>query len=373
MAMSVSVSSIIDRMAVIAPPALAADWDNPGLQVGARSWMAQSVMVALDPTPAVVRAACEAGAGLLITHHPLLFRPLSAVDPDTPAGAILEMALSHKLAIFSAHTNLDSVPGGINDLLAERLGITPLRPMQSMDEPLCRLAVYVPEAATSAILDVLFESGAGVLGDYTGCSFRSQGRGTFRPGPRARPRVGKAGELTDVAEVKIEVTSRESLLPSLLARLREHHPYETMACDIIPLRHGDGEAGIGRFGVLDRPIPLSEVGRRARKALNTQIVRVAGDPSLLVERVAVCAGSGSSLMGAFFASDAQAFITGDLRYHDARDAEAAGRGLVDVGHFPSEHLAVTVLADRLQAALSADGQAVAVYPYDGETDPFRLA
>lgn len=371
--MSVTVSTIIDRMAVLAPPSLAAEWDNPGLQVGAGSWPVGTVMVALDPTLDAVRAAREAGAGMLITHHPLLFRPLSAVDPEAPNGAILEMALNHKLAIFSAHTNFDAVPGGVNDLLAERLGITPLRPIQLTDRPFCRIAVYAPEESTSAILDALFEAGAGVIGDYTCCSFRCQGRGTFRPGPTARPQVGEAGKTADVAEVKIEARLPESLLPTLLARLRECHPYETMAYDIFPLRSEDGGAGIGRFGILDRPIPLSELGRRARKALGTPTVRVAGDPSLSVERVAVCAGSGSSLMGDFLASDAQAFITGDLRYHDARDAEAAGRGLVDVGHFPSEHLAMTVLAERLRAALSTDGDAVDVYLYDGETDPFRLA
>ncbi|MFO7494946.1 MAG: Nif3-like dinuclear metal center hexameric protein [Desulfobacterales bacterium] len=270
--MTACVNDICHVMEAIAPARLAESWDNVGLQVGHRGWPVETVMVALDPLTAVVAAACRAGAGMLVTHHPLVFKPLKRLDLETPLGAILDMALKHRLAIFAAHTNLDSAADGLNDLLARQIGLTPVGALAPAD-------------------------------DHPACA------------------------------------SRE---------------------------------GLGRVGLLPEALPLEALARQVQNRIQAAQVRYAGKKDLAVKRVAICSGSGSSLLETFAASGCEAYISGDLRYHDARWAEEAGRGLIDIGHFASEHLVVADLAERLQAGLDRRGLTVAVQAFDGETEPFKM-
>lgn len=253
------------------PPALAQQWDNVGLQVGDTRASVQTVWVALDPTPEVVRAACQSHVDLLITHHPLIFKPLTCVNFHRPVGAIIELAARNRLAIFSAHTNLDSVADGLNDVLARRIGLRNLKAL---------------EAA---------------------------GRG-------------------------MDSTSVE---------------------------------GIGRVGDLDGSMALEALVAGIKQSLGLERIRFAGDPALPVERVAVCSGSGGSLLPEFFNSGAQVYISGDLRYHDARDVEAENLGLIDIGHFASEHLIVEVLAGRLEKIVAQKSMHITVRACDFEVDPFK--
>lgn len=371
--MKATVSDIVRIMEIIAPPALAEKWDNVGLQVGKRDWPVNTVWLALDPLPSVVAQACEARADMLITHHPLIFRPLESVDFSTPAGSVIQMATQHQLAVFAAHTNLDNVTGGVNDVLASRIGVGSLRVLSGPKFPdHYKLAVYVPRDYEQKVLDALFETDAGKIGEYSCCSFRTPGTGTFRPGDKATPWSGKIGEISHEEEVRIEAVVPGASLKNVILRIRAAHPYETMAYDVYPLESPDADQGLGRVGELDVPLKLSDFALKIRAELGLPSVKVAGDPDLMVHQVAICSGSGSSLMGDFFASGAQVYVTGDLRYHDARDAEAAGKGLIDLGHFPSEHLIVAVLAERLRALLPENGLEAAVEVCGSETDPFMI-
>ncbi|MCG6910654.1 MAG: Nif3-like dinuclear metal center hexameric protein [Deltaproteobacteria bacterium] len=276
------VGDIIGIVEEIAPPELAEAWDNVGLQVGSRDWPVRRLWVALDPLPQVVDAACGASVDLLITHHPLIFKPLTSVDCTTPTGGIIWTSLEHRMSVFSAHTNLDAVTHGVNDTLARRIG---LRNLQAL----------VPEDR-------------GDSGAASGAGLDEQA---------AAQGLGRIGDLP-----------RKSTLVSLAAEVK---------------------AGLGKAGVA-----------------------MAGDPDLPVEKVALCSGSGASLLDRFLASDAQVYISGDLRYHDAREVENAGKGLLDIGHFASEHLIVAVLADRLRKALTNVGAPVTVEACRLETDPFVI-
>ncbi|MCG6893791.1 MAG: Nif3-like dinuclear metal center hexameric protein [Desulfobacteraceae bacterium] len=279
--MNVTVADVLELLETVAPPRLAESWDNIGLQAGDRSQRVRSVWVALDPLPDVVAAACAAGVDLLITHHPLLFRPLSVLDLSTPLGRTLQKALTNGLSIAAAHTNLDSAAGGLNDVLAARLGLKQLRPLA--------------------------------------------------------PAEGETRSDADAAA------------------------------------GGPGEAGMGRIGVLPTAKPLADLARDVRNALRLQTLRWVGDGQQRIGTVAVCSGSGSGLMQHFYRSGADVFISGDLRYHDARDAQAAGKALIDVGHFASEHLIVEVLAERLTAMAARRGWDIDISACDLETDPFALA
>ena len=277
--MQATIADVIEQMERIAPSRLAEDWDNVGLQVGRAGWPVKMIWVALDPLPAVVDAACREKVGLLVTHHPLIFRPLRSIDMDTPTGKIIARAVSSRLGIYAAHTNLDSAVGGLNDLLAEKFGVKNPR-------------VLKPSSSGSA-----------------------------SPGASAPGQTAATG-------------------------------------------------GLGRVGDLEHPTTLFQLARQVKEKLGLGNVRVAGDPELRVTRVALCTGSGSSLMADFLASGAQVYLSGDLHYHDARSAEEQGRGLIDVGHFASESLMVVDLARRLSDGLGRDGFDVAVTPCGIEEDPF---
>ncbi|MBI9083793.1 MAG: Nif3-like dinuclear metal center hexameric protein [Desulfobacterales bacterium] len=371
--MTPTVSDIIGIMESLAPRWLAESWDNVGLQVGDPQWPVETVWLALDPLPETVAAAVSAGAQMLITHHPLLFRPLSSVDVSTPVGTIVYTAMAHRLAIFSAHTNLDSVTGGINDILAGRLGLDALTVLgDEKQAEAIKLAVFVPQTHETAVLEALVTAGAGCIGDYSGCTFRSVGKGTFTPGSRSRPYLGQPGRFTQVDEVRIETRVTRERLAEVVTALRKAHPYETMAFDLYPMQPHETGQGIGRVGLLDPPQTLDAFAEAVRCALGLPTVRVVGDGAMTVNRVAVCSGSGGGLMSAVFASGAQVYVTGDLRYHDARDAQARGVGLIDIGHFASEHLVIDPLADRLAAAIAEAGWSIAIKTYDAESDPFRV-
>ena len=279
--MIATVAEIIQILDQLAPPLLAEDWDNVGLQIGDLRQPAKRIWVALDPSPEVVKTACQKKVDLLITHHPLIFRPLRSINFETPGGSIIQMAANHQLAIFSAHTNLDIVRDGVNDVLAKRLelrNLTVLKPVQ----------------------------------------------------------VGQAAKE-----------------------------------DISPLP-GETEIGIGRIGTLAKSCRLESLVSTVKKKLKLDFVKVAGDLAIEVSRVAICSGSGSSLMQAFLSSSAQVYISGDIHYHDAREAENTHRGIIDIGHFPSEHLMVDALVQQLESIISKDGIEAEITACKIEKDPFRI-
>lgn len=382
--MAATIADIINIMESIAPSRLAEEWDNAGLQVGQKDWPVKSVRIALDPSPEVVNDACKHNADLLITHHPLIFKPLKSVNFSTPAGSILHKAIQHGLAIFSAHTNLDNAFGGVNDVLGSKIGVQNLKPLKKSDSHFSKgrrgfedaagykLVVYVPAEHEDRILNALFETTAGNIGEYSCCSFRNQGRGTFCPGKSAEPFMGKIGEITHADEIRIEAVVSESDIPSVVEHLRKQHPYQTMAYDVYPLLSPESRHGTGRIGDLPEPLTLAAFARKIKENLKLGYVKVAGNPDLQVKKAALCSGSGSGLMNAFFSSGAEVYISGDLRYHDAKDVEAAGRGLIDIGHFASEHLIVEVLTERIRQILSETGTDVKVEACGLEKDPFVI-
>jgi dinuclear metal center YbgI/SA1388 family protein len=367
------VSDILEIIEDLAPPFLAEEWDNCGLQVGDPDRPVKHVRIALDPTPEVVAAACADKVDLLVTHHPLIFRPLRSIDFKSPVGKAIRSAAVHDLAIYSAHTNLDAAANGLNDILADRIGLKGLSVLGSEKGPdLLKLVVYAPSGSEDAILSRLGEAGAGRIGAYSGCTFRSSGKGTFKPEAGAAPVIGKIGESVETDEVRIETVVAKSDLARIIRDVRASHPYETMAYDVYPLLMPGAGAGLGRIGELEAECTLSAFAEKIREKLGLTALKFAGAPDLSVVRVAICAGSGSSLMSRFVASGAQVYISGDLRYHDARLAEECGLGLIDIGHFASELPVVASLAVRLRRAFSEAGMAVVVEASTRETDPFTL-
>jgi len=370
--MTATVKDIIALMNRIAPPDLAESWDNCGLQAGSADWPVRTIWTALDPAPAVIEAACAAGVEMLVTHHPLYMSPPRSLDFERLPGRLLKMAADHRLSIFSAHTNFDSVAGGLNDLCARRLGLQDVRVLSpAAAQAFCKLAVFVPETHEAELIRALEATPAGTFGEYASCSFATRGTGRFRPLAGASPYIGQAGELAAVAEVRLETIVETRELGRVIEAVRQAHPYETMAYDVFPLAGGpDSPHGLGRLGELEQAMTLRDFGAYVRDRFEVAGVSLAGDPELRVKTVALCSGSGGSLMSVFLASPAQVYVSGDLKYHDGTAARDAGRGLVNVGHFETEHLAAGALAERLGRLTGETGLAVAVEAYRQEESPY---
>lgn len=369
-----TVADIIALMDEVAPPRLAEKWDNSGFQFGDPDKTVSRVMVSLDPTPAVIQGACDAGAELLITHHPLFFQPLKKIDLRTPLGKVIEASARHHLAIFCAHTNLDAVSGGLNDVLAEKLSLQNIKllsPSIPIEET-CKLVVYAPKDHYRRLLDIFFNYNQGVIGQYSCCTFRQDGTGTFKPGPAARPMVGDPGETVHIDEVRIEATINPLFIKKIVAKLEDVHPYETMAWDVYPLYPETPADGLGRIGDLLEPLHSETLARKVKSAMGIEWVRVVAANDRLIRKVAVCTGSGAGLMSEFLASDADALVTGDLRYHDARELEMRGRIAVDVGHFPSEQLMIELILQRLTLKCRQCNYDVSVTAWLNEKDPFVI-
>ena len=354
------------------PPSLAEEWDNCGLQVGDPAASVTRVLVALDPNEAALAQTVASGAQLLLTHHPLLLRPLRSVTPGDEAGRVVLAAARQQVAILCAHTNLDRAAGGLNDWLAARLGIAGCQPLAAGDADLLKLVVFVPEGHEAAVAEALFAAGAGHIGGYDRCSFRSAGTGTFRPGPGSNPYLGCIGETEQTAELRLETILPRALVNKTLDKLRRVHPYEEVAFDLIPLANRRPDIGLGRIGRLAEPCSLENFAARVKSALDCKALRLAGGEPKSVAKVAVCGGSGASLIGEAARQGADVLVTGDVKYHEARLAESLGLALVDAGHFATERIVVPELAALIGRIAAERGLAIEVREMGVETEPFRV-
>jgi dinuclear metal center YbgI/SA1388 family protein len=352
------------------PPDLAEDWDNIGLQVGDLSAPVERVMVALDPAVAAVEAAARHGAQLLLTHHPLLFKPLRRLTPDDPVGQVVWQAVRNNVAIIAAHTNLDVAADGLNHWLARCLKLADAMPLQPVNGNLFKLVVFVPVAHAEPVAAALFAGGAGQIGAYDQCSFQANGIGTFRPGADTTPFIGESGRLERVEEVRLETVVPKRRLGRVLERMLKAHPYEEVAYDLIPLANQLPGVGLGRVGRLAEPLTLTAFADQAKAALGCQSVRLVGSPEEVVSKVAVCGGSGAGLIQEAKRHGADVLVTGDIKYHDARQAEELGLALIDAGHFATERLAAEALAARLGKEAAARSWRLDVFVHEGEHDPF---
>jgi dinuclear metal center YbgI/SA1388 family protein len=346
------------------PPSWAEEWDNSGLQVGDRSWPADRVLIALDPTEEVLTEAADRGCGLLVTHHPLLFRPVSRLDAAQPIGRVLQAALAGRVAVVACHTNADVAMPGVSDALASALDleVTGVLDHSGAGER-AKLVTFVPVEATAKVLDAVSEAGGGVIGEYSHCSFRVRGTGTFLPSENADPAVGDRGALNEVEEDRLEVIVPKDRLAAAVQAMVDAHPYEEVAYDVYSLATGGG-LGLGRIARPREPLTAAALADRCRTTLGSA-VRVAGDAARDVRSVAVCGGSGASLIPAALRAAVDAYVTGDVKHHDALDAAAQGLALVDAGHHGTEWPFVPHLAARLEEAGMGE-----VLVSDVSTDPF---
>ncbi len=369
-----TISDIIRPIEAFAPAAWQEEWDNAGWQVAPTdpgTTPCSGVLVALDMTEEALQEAVEAGCNLVVCHHPLFFRGVKRLVGATLQQRIAAEAIRHGVAIYAAHTNLDVAPGGVSARLAEKLGLREVRVLAPRENRLMKLVFYTPSAYAEPVRTAVSEAGAGCIGRYEACSFNCEGTGTFRAAaPECRPFVGSVGELHAEQEIRTEVVVPKERISAAIRALREVHPYEESAYDLIPLALPDPRVGLGCVGELPEEVPVAEFLGRVARAIGASCLKHSPIASETVCRVAVCGGSGAEFIPEAMARGAQVYLTADLKYHDFQRAE--GRiTLVDGGHFETERQAVDLFCELISKkfpnfAVRRAGETGAVgYFFDG--------
>lgn len=349
---------LIQFLERLAPPALAASWDNVGLLIGSSRWPASPLLLTIDLTDAVLAEAIDGGVKMIVSYHPPIFEKLARVTDETPKQRVVLGCARAGIAVYSPHTALDATPGGINDWIAEGLGHGDVRALRAAEtlpaSEECKLVTFCPVEAAGRVREALATVGAGRIGDYELCSFEIPGTGTFFGGETTNPRVGRKGELERVAEVRLEMVCPEASLALAVTTLREFHPYEEPPIEIYRLRarpqRGTGE---GRRLVLDRPASLPQLTERMKQRLGVGTLRVAageGAPRRY-RTIGLCAGAGGGLLDAATAAGCELYLTGEMRHHDVLAAQAGGCTVVLAGHTNTERGYLKVLRRKLRAEL----------------------
>ena len=351
--MALTVGEIARSIERLATPALAESWDNVGLLVGDPARTVATVLVALDPSAAVLAQVADRRAELLVTHHPLIFSPLKRVTEDGNTASLVRQCIVAGCSVIAAHTNLDSAPEGLNTHVARLLGLREPRPLVPSDSRgLLKLVVYVPDTHAEAVRAAICGAGAGQIGRYSDCTFSAAGTGTFRPGPDTHPFIGETGVLARVPELRLETVVPRPHLCAVLRALHAAHPYEEVAYDLLPLENRWPDAGLGRIGQVE-PTTAGAFLARVRAALAVPRALLAGDPARPVRTVALCTGAGGDFLDAAGHAGADLYLTAEIKHHQALRAHQRGLAVIDAGHFATEHPASALLGEYLREQFPA--------------------
>lgn len=354
------------------PKRFAMEGDPVGLHIGQLNRPVERVLVTLDVNEQVIDEAIETGAQLIIAHHPPIFRPIKSIWTDTVQGKMIEKCIKHDIAVYAAHTNLDIAPGGVNDMLAERIGLTETEMLEkTYSEQLMKLAVFCPEQDADALRQALAKAGAGAIGDYQGCSFSSSGIGRFTPESGANPTIGEVGKPEQVEEERIEVVFPAGLQTKLLKAMLAAHPYEEPAFDLFALKQQTNVQGLGRIGTLPQSMPLQDFAEHVKRVFQVPALRFVGDPSKEVKKVAVLGGDGNKYIHAAKRRGADVLVTGDLYYHVAHDAQALDLAVVDPGH-NIEKIMIQGVAKKMTADCESNRYDVEFIESKVITEPFQF-
>ncbi len=367
--MEITIRTILQRLEVLAPAALAESWDNVGLLVGDPASPVTRVLVALDASSDVVEQAVDQGAELIVTHHPIIFSPLKRLVEDGGAASLVRQLVRAGIGLIAQHTNLDSAPDGLNQYVGTLFDLQELRPLvPSAAKPLLKLVVYVPEEAVDAVRTAICAAGAGQIGHYGECTFGTPGTGIFRPEEGTHPYLGKVGKLERVKEVRLETVVPQATTGRVISAMFDAHPYEEVAYDLLPLENAWPNAGMGRVGKLAAPTTAGDFARRVAAELQTDRIELVGDSSTPVTTVALCTGSGGDLVEAAKSTGADLLLTGEIKHSHALLARQQGIAVLAAGHFATERPATALLTDYLHGQFPS----LAVVAAD-ETDPLALA
>lgn len=333
------IRDIIQVLEAFAPASYQEHYDNAGLIFGNPDAAVTGVLLTLDATEAVMDEALEKGCNLVVAHHPIVFGGLKKITGRNYVERVAIKAIKHDIAVYAAHTNLDNVRGGVSAMMAAQLDLQHTRVLAPKRELLRKLYTFAPAADAEIVKNALFAAGAGHIGKYSECSFYQAGTGTFKGAADTDPYVGKPGERHHEDEIKIEVIFPAHLEGRVISAMLQHHPYEEVAYDVVKLENAWAEVGSGLVGSLPEAMDEMDFLHLVKERFRTGCVRYTPLRNKKVQKVALCGGAGSFLLKQAKAAGADAYISGDFKYHEFFDAENQ-LIIADVGHFESEQFAV---------------------------------
>jgi dinuclear metal center YbgI/SA1388 family protein len=335
------IQDVIQCLETLAPPLYQEHYDNAGLLTGHPEWDISNALLTLDVTEAVVKEAIEKKCNLIIAHHPVIFRGLKKLTGSNYVERAVILAVKHDIAIYAAHTNLDNMLAGVNNMICEKLGLINRQILAPSIGTLKKLYTFAPLADAAGIRQALFDAGAGHIGNYSEASFNADGIGTFKGNEATHPHVGEKGKQHQEPETKIEVIFPKHLENGIVKALLRVHPYEEVAYDIIPLDNASSGIGSGMVGELEEPMDEKIFLRRVKEQMQTECIRYTGLLGKPVKKVAVCGGAGSFLLKNAIRAGADVFISADFKYHEFFDADNQ-IVIADIGHFESEQFTVGI-------------------------------
>jgi len=384
------VSDIAAAIEKIVPLELAQDWDNVGLLIGDPQKNVKNILLTIDVTKEVLSEAIKQKTDLIIGYHPVIWDALKKITAEppvklgakylaphsgpreagTPTRGLVYELIRRGIAVFSIHTALDAAVGGVNDGLAEIIGIQDPKPIGDyVDYPAgenYKLVVFVPVNSVAKISEAVFAAGAGWIGNYSRCSFQAQGTGTFLPLEGAKPAIGKKGRLEKVPEIRFETVVPAEKLEQVIAAMKKEHPYETPAFDVFKLHNSKNKFGLGRIGKLAQPSSVEQIIRRIKRRTGAKAVGIVGDAKRLVKTAAVCAGYCGKIINAVIAAKVDLYLTGELKHHQALAAQQADLTCICLSHTVSERFMLRKLAKQLQEQIKQ----VTIKISKKDVDPF---
>ena len=341
------IKEIVSYLESIAPPSLQESYDNAGLIIGDPQRTIHSALITLEITPEVLDEAIASNTHLIISHHPLIFKGIKKLTGANQVESMVITAIQNEIAIFATHTNFDSVVGGLNSYLSEKIGLHDVRVLKPKEDHLLKLVTFVPEDHIDKVRVAIFDAGAGTIGNYDHCSFNIQGTGSFRAGEKSKPFTGKKGELHIENELRLETIFPRHFKFQVVQALLKSHPYEEVAYDLYPLENKYPLAGMGMIGELNEDWEEKTFLDRLKKLFNIHTLRHTQWLRKPIRNVAICGGAGSSLLSEAIRAGADIFISSDFTYHKFFEAENKIL-IADIGHYESEYLVKEVFSNLIK-------------------------
>jgi dinuclear metal center YbgI/SA1388 family protein len=341
-----TIKDIANHIEEIAPLSYAEDFDNVGLLIGKYSTEVTGVLVTLDTLESVVEEAIENKCNLVVSFHPIIFSGLKKINGTNYVERVVEKAIKNDIAIYAMHTALDNSFVGVNAKICEVLGLINNEILIPKQGTLRKLTTYVPTENAEVLRNKLFEAGVGRIGNYENCSFSTQGTGTYKGNEHSNPIIGEKGKIHTENEISISVTFEKHLEQSVLNAMLKNHPYEEVAYEIVSLENTYQKLGLGKVGELENEMDEASFFKFLKKAMNVTIIRhskLLGKP---IKKVAVLGGSGSFAIKNAIQSNADIYITSDIKYHEFYKAENK-MIIADIGHYESEQFTKNLLVEFL--------------------------
>ncbi len=364
------IKDIAERIEKIVPLELAQDWDNVGLLIGDAQKNVKKILLTIDITGEVVSEAKKLKTDLIISYHPVIWDGLKKITTAGLSSVVYDLIRSG-ISVFSLHTALDAAIGGVNDGLAEIVGIENAEPIGDYVKAPAgdnyKLVVFVPLDSAAKVSNSIFAAGAGAIGNYTNCGFGVEGTGTFLPLKGARPTIGKKGKLEKAPEIRFETIVPAEKLDGCVAAMKKTHPYETPAFDVFKIYNTESKFGLGRMGKLARPMRIEQIIKRIKKYTGAQAVGMVGREKRVIRTAAVCAGSCGAIINSVIAARADLYLTGELKHHQALAAQEAGMTCICLSHTVSERFILKKFAKQLQKQIKS----IAITISKKDADPFR--